>query len=166
MKCFFHLLMVWFGLMAFYAIFNNISVISWRSGLLVEKTGVLGENHRPVTDILYYIMFMYRVHSAMNGFELTTLVVIGTDTQVVVNLTTILLRPRRSLIFANEVVNTVIVINIFFSFKSNTGYPRWKKHSVMGIIWIHSNYGTDIIIVDLTMHTCMNNRCSGDLRHR
>ena len=24
--------------------FNNISVISWWSGLLVEKTGILGEN--------------------------------------------------------------------------------------------------------------------------
>jgi hypothetical protein len=30
------------------AMFNNISVISWRSVLLVEETGVPGENHRPV----------------------------------------------------------------------------------------------------------------------
>jgi hypothetical protein len=28
--------------------FNNISVISWRSVLLVEETGVSEENHRPV----------------------------------------------------------------------------------------------------------------------
>ena len=28
--------------------FNNISVISWRSVLLVEETRVPGENHRPV----------------------------------------------------------------------------------------------------------------------
>jgi uncharacterized membrane protein len=27
--------------------FNNISVISWHSILLVEETGVLGENHQP-----------------------------------------------------------------------------------------------------------------------
>jgi len=27
------------------AIFNNISVILWRSVLLVEETGVPGENH-------------------------------------------------------------------------------------------------------------------------
>ena len=33
--------------MAFNVTFNNISVISWRSVLLVEETGVLGENHRP-----------------------------------------------------------------------------------------------------------------------
>ena len=30
------------------ATFNNISVISWRSVLLVEETGVPRENHRPV----------------------------------------------------------------------------------------------------------------------
>jgi hypothetical protein len=28
--------------------FNNISVISWRSVLLVEETGVSGENHRHI----------------------------------------------------------------------------------------------------------------------
>ena len=33
-----HLFMVWFGYMAFNGIFNNISVISWRSVLLVEET--------------------------------------------------------------------------------------------------------------------------------
>jgi hypothetical protein len=33
--------------MVFNATFNNISVISWQSVLLVEETGVLGENHRP-----------------------------------------------------------------------------------------------------------------------
>jgi hypothetical protein len=38
--------LVWF--MVFNATFNNISVISWRSVLLVEETGVPGENHRPV----------------------------------------------------------------------------------------------------------------------
>ena len=33
--------------MVFNATFNNISVISWRSVLLVEETGGPGENHRP-----------------------------------------------------------------------------------------------------------------------
>jgi hypothetical protein len=37
-------------LMMVYATFNNISVISWRSVLLVEETGVPGENHRPVAS--------------------------------------------------------------------------------------------------------------------
>jgi len=36
--------------MMFNATFNNISVISWLSVLLVEETGVPGENHRPVAS--------------------------------------------------------------------------------------------------------------------
>ena len=32
------------------ATFNNISTISWLSVLLVEETGVPGENDRPVTS--------------------------------------------------------------------------------------------------------------------
>jgi len=32
------------------ATFNNISVISWQSVLLVEKTEVPGENHRPAAS--------------------------------------------------------------------------------------------------------------------
>jgi hypothetical protein len=34
--------------MVFNTTFNNISAISWQSVLLVEETGVHGENHRPV----------------------------------------------------------------------------------------------------------------------
>ena len=41
---------VWFGFMVFSATFNNISVISWRSVLLVEKSGVPGENDQPVAS--------------------------------------------------------------------------------------------------------------------
>jgi len=36
--------------MVFNTTFNNISVISWLSVLLVEETGVPGETHRPVTS--------------------------------------------------------------------------------------------------------------------
>jgi hypothetical protein len=41
---------VWFGFMVFNATFNNISVISWWSVLLVEETGVPGEKHRPAAS--------------------------------------------------------------------------------------------------------------------
>ena len=42
----------WTGLvvMVFNATFNNISVISWWSVILMEETGVPGENHRPVAS--------------------------------------------------------------------------------------------------------------------
>jgi len=37
-------------IMVFNVTFNNISVISWQSVLLVKETVVPGENHRPVAS--------------------------------------------------------------------------------------------------------------------
>ena len=61
-----------FRFIAFNATFNNISVLSWQSVLLVEETRVQGENHRPVENTLS--------HKALIA-------------QVVVNSTTIRSRP-------------------------------------------------------------------------
>ena len=58
--------------------FNNITAISWRSVLLVEET-----EYPEKTTYMYLWQvtdkLLYQVHLAMNGFKLTTLVVIGTD---------------------------------------------------------------------------------------
>ena len=69
------------SVMVFNATFNNILVISWRTVLLVEETGVPEENYRPAAYLTHkcYHIILYRVHRTCAGFELTKLVVIGTD---------------------------------------------------------------------------------------
>ena len=73
------MLLGWF--MVLNATFNNISAISWWSVLLVEETGVPGENHQPIASQCHinvtYCCIEYT--SLWKGFEFTTLVVIGTD---------------------------------------------------------------------------------------
>ena len=64
----------------FNATFNNISVISWWSVLLVEETRLPGENHRPATS--HWQTLSHNVVSSTPvwlWFKITTLVVIGTD---------------------------------------------------------------------------------------
>ena len=69
-----------FRVMVLNATFNNISVISCPSILLVKQTGVPGENYRPaaIIDKLYRIA-LYRLYLAWAGCELPTSVVICTD---------------------------------------------------------------------------------------
>ena len=57
--------------------FNNISVIQWRSVLLVEETGGPGENNRPVAS--HWQILSHNVVHPWSRFEITTSVVIGTE---------------------------------------------------------------------------------------
>jgi len=53
--------------MLFNVTFNNISVILWWSVLLVEQTGVPGENKRPAASH-WQTLSLYWVHLAWVGF--------------------------------------------------------------------------------------------------
>ena len=70
--------MVRVRIMVFNSNFSNISVISWRSVLLVEETEVPGKNpptcRKSLTNFIILCCIEYT-----SGFELTTLVVVGTD---------------------------------------------------------------------------------------
>ena len=70
------MIQVWARVMVDNATFNNISVISWRSVFLVEETRVPRENHRSVASDWHTLS--HNIVSS-TGFELTKLVVIGTD---------------------------------------------------------------------------------------
>jgi hypothetical protein len=54
--------------MVFNATYNNISVMSWWSVLLVEETGGTGETTdlSQVTDTLYHIMLYLVLHVIVN----------------------------------------------------------------------------------------------------
>jgi hypothetical protein len=62
----------------FNATFNNISVISWWSVLLVEETGGPRENHRPVASP-WQTLSHNVVQLALIEIQTHSIVVIGTD---------------------------------------------------------------------------------------
>jgi hypothetical protein len=76
--CYYILHCGWCGFMVFNATFNNISVISWRSVLLVEKSEYQKNTTElpQVTDKLDHIVLY---DSPWAGIELSTSVVIGPD---------------------------------------------------------------------------------------
>ena len=69
--------LVWF--MVFNTTFNNISVMSWPSVLLVEETRVPGDNHWPVASHWQTLSHNVVMSTPWARLESTALVVIGTD---------------------------------------------------------------------------------------
>jgi hypothetical protein len=85
----------WVRVMVFNVTFNNMSVILWRSVLLVEETRVHGENHRPShwQTLSHNVLSSTRRHERDSNFQ------ISDDRHWIhrqLNLTTIRSRPRGS----------------------------------------------------------------------
>jgi hypothetical protein len=59
------------AMMVLDATFDNISVLSWRSALLVEETRVLGENQRPVAS--HWQTLSHNVVSSALCYELDSI---------------------------------------------------------------------------------------------
>ena len=111
----------WFLFMVLNATFNNISIISWRSVLLVDETGI----HRSVASHWQTFITYYCIEntSPWTGFELTTLVVLGIDCKGscksnyrVITTTTTPIRNRQ-----NALVCKILqqIINIYISSTDN-----------------------------------------------
>ena len=116
--------MVWF--MVFNATFNNISVVSWLSVLLVEEIGVPAENHRLIEN--HQQALSYNVVSSTprqrTGFELTTL------GNCKASYYTIRCRPGRSL----KVIWQKVKYN-------NNMYHRSRNQNIAHPFWIKNNVG-------------------------
>jgi len=89
--------------MVFYTNFNNISVLSWQSVLLVEETRLPGEYHWPATS--HWQTLSHKVVSNTAGYEWDSQV------QVVVNPTTIWSWPRLSLVILYEIMPSKVEVS-------------------------------------------------------
>ena len=116
------------GVMVFSATFHNISVVSWRSVLLVVETGVPGENHRPAAShwstLSHKVVLNTPHHERNSNSQLSwwyTLIA-----QVVINPTTIRSRPWPGHMF-NIHDNVVCLQHLF------TTMTHWNIKSICSI---------------------------------
>ena len=135
--------------MEFNTTFNNISIISWLSVLLVEKTRVPLENHRPVACKLYHIM-LCRVHFTKT--EIRMLVMTGTDciSSCKFNYLTIITTMTPCLNVNCFLWSSVYALSIscqkgYFNFVVGPNYPKF-------VISIFSVNGNNLMISKLILN--------------
>ena len=102
-----------------------------------------------VTDKPYHIMLNT---SSWAGFELTTLMVIGTDCTVVVNLTTI--RPRRS-----PIIEMGLGFSMIWLKYCPSGVKRQSLSHMFHCIYLCIEY-LKLVMLNLNTHTLITKRCT------
>ena len=142
--------------MVFNATYNNISAISWRSVLLVEETGVPGENHWAATNHKFTTQCCIEYTTPWTGFELTTLVVICTyctgsykSNYLMITITTVPLKYRR------RIENKVCYVcwQYLATFKNlytpNKQIPPFKKGFYIKIIFWEITFIREVPIFEV-----------------
>ena len=76
-------------LMVFNATFNNISLISWRSVLLVEETRVPRENHRPLAShwqaLSHNVVHVTQIEIQTHYISMITATMVSSDKYIIIN---------------------------------------------------------------------------------
>jgi hypothetical protein len=113
------------GVMMFNTTFNNISVISWWSVLLMEESRVPGENHQSVASHGQTLSHNVVSSTLHHEQDLNALLA-----SVVVNQTNIRLRPRRPLEnLSNLTLRSKVRIIYESQFSLTMMYPQTKYHN-------------------------------------
>ena len=139
--------------MVFNATFNNISVISWWSVLLVEELEKTTDQLQ-VTDKLYHIM-LYT--SSWSRFELTTSVVIGTDC-IGSCKSNIRSQPRRPL--------KVIVITFMYKHNEGEAWVMCKHKQYHCFLTLSHCFSVLLKVSNFEKKNCMAMRYLGPTNNR
>ena len=103
----------WFVLIRHDMVFNNISVISWRSVVLVQETGVSGGNHWPIAR--KWPTLSHSVASSTHRHEFNNHAIMTTTVSDYNSIQTHLLRQKKKTILDKHYLNNLRSNQVFWN---------------------------------------------------